>query len=73
MNKVVTREMRAGDLPQAIRGDIDPASAVRVTVEEIAARPQRSLLELVGIGRGVYGSDEEILADIRELRRDREP
>lgn len=73
MNKVVTRQMRAGDLPQAIRGDIDPASAVRVTVEEIEERPQRSLVALVGIGRGVFGSDEEILAEIRELRRDREP
>jgi len=65
MNKVVTREMRAGDLPQAIRGDIDPASAVRVTVEEIAARPATGHFD---VSHDSFATMDEILAHVRAVR-----
>jgi len=77
MNKVVTSKTLAGSLPREVRGDIDPGHRVEVTVRDIerppeTAAPARPLAELIGAGRGVYGSTDEIRELMRELREDRD-
>ena len=74
MNKVIHRELSAADLPESLRGDIDPAHRVRVVIEEIeTGRPIRSaeaerLLSLAGIGRDLNTSVGEAVRRVRDLR-----
>ena len=74
MNRVIHRELTAGELPESLRGDIDPTHRVRVVVEEIetpkherSAAAQR-ILALAGRGRYMNTSIEEAVRRVRELR-----
>lgn len=74
MNKVIHRELTASELPDDLRGDIDPTHRVRVVIEDIEVpQHQRSaaaerILALAGRGRYMNTSIEEAVRRVRELR-----
>lgn len=74
MNRVIHRELTAGELPESLRGDIDPTHRVRVVVEEIEPKPTKRMLEaerilkLAGISKHKKTSIAEAVARVRELR-----
>lgn len=74
MNRVIHRELTASELPENLRGDIDPTHRVRVVVEDIGAvEPARSaaarrIKALAGIGKDMNVSIEEAVRRVRELR-----
>lgn len=72
MNRIVVRQVAGSTLPSEILGDIDPTHLVEVTVRDLEARHDATpLAALTGIARGVYGSADEILKHLDDLRRDR--
>jgi len=75
MNKVVVRQVAGSVLPAELLGDIDPSHTVEVTVRDLersATRASPRLSDLVGAGRGVFGTTDEILRHISALRADRD-
>lgn len=75
MNKVVTREMLASELPEAIRGDIAPDHRVRVTVAEMNEAPtsddrRARILGYIGAAKGEPVSIDEAVDRVRQLRDD---
>ena len=74
MNRVIHRELTAGELPESLRGDIDPTHRVRVVVEEIEpeARDRKALaariLALAGICADRNTSTEQAVARVRAIR-----
>lgn len=67
----VSRIVRAGDLPADLRGDIDPATLVRVTVQPDAEAERRLALEKLKAAMDSLsdeaernGLTEEMLAEI---------
>ncbi len=76
MNRIVVRRVAGSMLPQELLGDIDPNHIVEVTVrdteQQLADRHGASLGALTGLGRGVYGTADEILMHVDELRQDRD-
>lgn len=69
MNAVVRRHYPAGKLPDDLRGEIDPARQVTVTiVEEELPEEVMSLEEIFAARRPPFRTAEEIDADIRALR-----
>jgi hypothetical protein len=75
MNRIVVHRVTGSALPPEILGDIDPNHIVEVTVRDLDQRPSGAsgtgLAALTGLGRGIYGTAEEVLAHIEDLRRDR--
>lgn len=74
MNRVVRRELSAADLPEMLRGDIDPTHRVRVVVEDLdgigakrTASAQR-ILALAGAAAEMDTSIEEAVERIRAIR-----
>ena len=74
MNKVVRENYPASKLPSELRGGIDPASKVTVTVvaEERPAHRVLSIEEIIAARRPPFFSAEEIDADLTEGRKDRD-
>ena len=76
MNRVIHRELTAGELPESLRGDIDPTHRVRVVVEEITPSPTKRMLEaerilkLAGISKHKNTSPSEAVAKIRKIRNE---
>lgn len=73
MNKVVHEHLKASELPERLRGGIDVAATVTVTVQEEAevARPSRDRLRQIldDARRTATGiSTEEAVARVRNLR-----
>jgi hypothetical protein len=71
MNKLVREHYPASKLPKELRGDIDPTSAVTITIVEEGAAPDRSMsLEQIFERTKEFRrlSAEQIDADIRALR-----
>ncbi len=74
MTRVIHRELTAGDLPESLRGDIDPTHRVRVVVEDIGAvdaarsAAARRIRALAGVGRDMNVSIEEAVRRVRDLR-----
>lgn len=74
MNRVIHRELTASELPESLRGDIDPTHRVRVVVEDIGAiSPARTsaaerIRALAGIGKDLNVSIDEAVRRQRELR-----
>jgi hypothetical protein len=76
MNRIVVRLVAGSMLPPELLGDIDPNHVVEVTVRDLeqqsAGANGTSLAALTGLGRGVYGTADEILLHVDELRQDRD-
>lgn len=72
MTTRVIDDYPAARLPADLRGTIDPAARVRVTVAEQRAEPPpfkpKRLRDFIGAGKGVYESPEDAVAAIRALR-----
>lgn len=74
MNRVIHRELTASELPESLRGDIDPSHRVRVVVEDIEQSPTKRMLEaervlkLAGISKHKNTSPAEAVAKIRKIR-----
>lgn len=74
----IVKEMRAGDLPPALREGIDPEHAVRVSVTDLGSRSAdlsaadliRSIEAHRAAGRGRELSLEDSVREIRELREE---
>lgn len=78
MNKVVTKEMRASDLPEAIRGDIDPAHVVEVIVRDLGAAhvgdtETGHFSRFFDKSRSAFHDTAEILRHVRAVRDGEEP
>ena len=71
MNKFVREHYPASRLPDDLRGDIDPARRVTVTVVEEEAPPERvmPLEEIIALRQPPYRSAAEI---DEAIRRDRD-
>ncbi len=70
--KHVIEHFPVDKLPPELRQGLESGKYVRITVEEasspmVESAPRR-LTDLIGAGKGVYGSPEEALAGIRALR-----
>lgn len=72
MNKVIRKEMLAGDLPEDLRGDIDPAQPVTVVVQE---RDQETTGQELGhfsrfrhLQRKTFENEEAVVGWVRSLR-----
>lgn len=77
MNRIVVRRVAGSTLPPEFLGDIDPDHVVEVTVRDLEQKPgsvggTTSLGALTGLGKGVYGTAEDILAHLDDMRRDRD-
>jgi hypothetical protein len=72
MNTIIRKETVASALPDDLRGNIDPANAVRVQVEDLGRKPARGerVLALAGAARHMKTSVADAVARIRELRDD---
>jgi phosphosulfolactate synthase (CoM biosynthesis protein A) len=76
MNRVIHRELTAAELPESLRGDIDPSHRVRVVVEDIERGPSKRMLEaerilkLAGISKHKNTSTSEAVAKIRKIRNE---
>lgn len=74
MNRVIRGELTAGELPESLRGDIDPSHRVRVVVEEIEPSPTRRMLEaerilkLAGLSKHKKTSIAAAVAKVRKIR-----
>ncbi|WP_181708004.1 hypothetical protein [Chthonobacter rhizosphaerae] len=70
MNKVVRREILAGDLPASVRGDIDPTHRVEIVVRDLdgGVVPSGRFTRFFAAGRSTYGSADEIVAHVRQIR-----
>ena len=70
MNSIVRSNYPASKLPADLRGDVDPATTVTVTVTVEEKRPEHvmSLEEIWALRRPPYRTKEEIDADIRQQR-----
>jgi hypothetical protein len=76
MNRIVVRRVTGSTLPPEVLGDIDPNHVVEVTVRDLDPQPTIArvggLATLTGLGRGIYGTADDILLHVEDLRRDRE-
>ena len=74
MNRVIHRELTASELPESLRGDIDPTHRVRVVVEDIDPSEQdriaagERILRLAGAAAHRKTSIEEAVARVRAIR-----
>jgi hypothetical protein len=67
--RVVVEHYPAEKLPEQLRGAISCDSKVTVTVvQELPAPPRRKLSDLVGAGKGLYRSPEDVLEFLRAER-----
>lgn len=72
MNKIVRKHYPVGRLPADLRPGLQEHGWVRVEIEPEAEAPSaRPLAPLVGTGRNVHGSPDDVLDHIRSLREDR--
>jgi hypothetical protein len=74
MNKIIREHYPASKLPNDLREGIDPASNVTVTIvaEENTPRRVPTLEEIWAMRRPPYRTVEDIDAQIREGRKDRD-
>ena len=74
MNKIIRENYPASKLPDDLREGVDPNSTVTVTVTVDELRPEHvmSLEEIFAMRRPPYRSKEEIAADIRRQRDERD-
>jgi hypothetical protein len=72
MNKIVKRHLPVRELPKAWRGELPDQAFVRVEIE-VEREPPGALRisELVGTGRNIHGSEEEVIEHVVRLRDDR--
>lgn len=75
MNKVLTREMLAADLPAHVRGEIAADHRVVVVVRDLGATPGTpsrkgggSFSRFFDLGRQNFGSVEEVVEHVRSIR-----
>ncbi|MER2605747.1 MAG: hypothetical protein ABTQ29_07960 [Siculibacillus sp.] len=74
MNRVIHRELTAAELPDDLRGDIDPTHTVRVVVEDLGLHDDtrkavaERVLRLAGIAGHKNTSIEAAVARVRALR-----
>jgi len=76
MNRILVHRVAGSTLPPEILGDIDPNHIVEVTVRDLEQRPSgpsgAGLAALAGLGRGIYGTAEDVIAYVDDLRQDRD-
>jgi hypothetical protein len=72
MNKIVKRHLPVTELPKTWRGELPDQALVRVEIE-VEKEPTSAvrISELVGTGRNVHGTEEEVIEHIARLRDDR--
>jgi len=70
MNSIVKANYPASKLPEDLRGDVDPASTVTITITVEEKRPDHvlSLEEIFALRRPPFRSKEDIDAEIRRQR-----
>lgn len=70
MNRIIREHYPASKLPEDLRGDLDPASTVTVTVVEDDKPPAKvmSLEEIFALRRPPYRTADEIDRDLRQQR-----
>jgi hypothetical protein len=73
MNRIVRQNYPASRLPEELREGLSPGDKVTVTVElaDASSRPPMTLEEILAARRPPYRTAEEIDADIRAGREDR--
>ena len=71
MNAIVKTHYPVSSLPDDLRADLpaDGTVEIRITVEQ-PAKPRIKLVDLMGTGRNVHGSAEDVVRHIREGRDD---
>lgn len=72
MNKIIRKEMLAGELPEALRGDIDPSRTVKVTVEDPAVVRSTGdaghFSRFYALRQNNFSDDDEVVQYVRSLR-----
>jgi hypothetical protein len=73
MNRIVVRQVPAGELPVALRGGIDPSHPVEVTVRELTSRETANqatghFSRFFGQRRANFADVDGILAHVRAVR-----
>jgi hypothetical protein len=72
MNKIV-RHYPVDQLPADLRADLPEHGLVKIEFEAETEPPRRRpIAHLVGTGQNLYGSDQDVLDYIAELREDRD-
>ena len=72
MNKIVRKHYPVERLPADLRSGLDKRGWVRVEIEPEAGQPTAEpLAQMVGTGRNVHGSPDDVLSHLRSLREDR--
>lgn len=66
--KIVIEQFPVRRLPVELQRGLDHESVARITIEPMGEDTQRSLRSFIGAAPGVYGSPEEAVAAIRQLR-----
>ena len=73
MNKIVRELLPASDLPSRYRGTFDPASRVRITIEEVPSPPTReALVAMIEAARRLPPAEDDAVERIRKLRDERD-
>jgi hypothetical protein len=73
MNRILVRQLPAGELPADLRGGIDPSHRVEVTVRELTARETDNratghFSRFFGQRRANFADVDGILAHVRAVR-----
>jgi hypothetical protein len=72
MNEIVRKHYPASRLPADLRKDIPEGAEVDLTITvHDGSKKKIDISKLVGTGRNVHGTPDEVIAHIRELREDR--
>ena len=71
MNKIVRDHYPVEKLPDDLKSGLQAHGWVRVEIEPETPQPATLLASLVGAGRNVHGTGDEVIAHIRSLREDR--
>jgi hypothetical protein len=71
MNKIVKRHLPVSELPKDWRVELPNEARVRVEIElENETSGHVRLAQLVGTGRNIHGTEEEVIEHIARLRED---
>jgi hypothetical protein len=72
MNKIVRRHLPVSELPSEWRGELPDEARVRVEIEiEKSTSRHVRISQMVGTGRNVHGTEQEVIEHIARLRDDR--
>jgi hypothetical protein len=71
MNKIVKRHLPVSELPKNWHVELPDEARVRVEIElENETAGHVRLSQLVGTGRNIHGTEEEVIEHIARLRED---